>query len=107
MVNDGVVALIPARSGSKRIRNKNIKYLGNHPLIAYTICSALNSKIFDYVLVSTDSQEIADVAKYYGAETPFLRPAKYASDNSPDIEWLNFTLNELDEIWEKNKKEFE
>ena len=98
MVNDGVIALIPARSGSKRIANKNIKYLGNHPLIAYTICSALNSNIFDSVVVSTDSQEIADISKYYGAEIPFLRPAEYATDNSPDFDWLYFTLNKLDEL---------
>ena len=98
MVNDGVIALIPARSGSKRIANKNIKYLANHPLISYTICSALNSNIFDSVVVSTDSQEIADISKYYGAEIPFLRPAEYATDNSPDFDWLYFTLNKLDEL---------
>ena len=66
MVNNSVIALIPARSGSKRIINKNIKYLENHPLIAYTISSAINSEVFDSVMVSTDSSEIANISKYYG-----------------------------------------
>ena len=98
MVNKGVIALIPARSGSKRIVNKNIKYLENHPLIAYTISTAINSEVFDSVMVSTDSSEIANISKYYGAEIPFLRPKKYAKDNSPDFEWLDFTMKKLDEL---------
>ena len=98
MVNNGVIALIPARSGSKRIVNKNIKYLENHPLIAYTISSAINSEVFDSVMVSTDSTEIANISKYYGAEIPFFRPKEYAKDNSPDFEWLDFTIKKLDEL---------
>ena len=90
-----LIALIPARSGSKRIKNKNIKKLAGHPLIAYTISVALQSGIFSKVVVSTDNQKIGDVAKYYGAEVPFLRPKKLATDSSPDIYWLKFTLKKL------------
>ena len=89
------VALIPARSGSKRVRGKNIRLLGGHPAIAYTIAPALESGVFQSVIVSTDSEEIAAVARHYGAEVPFLRPAAFAGDTSPDIEWLEHTLGEL------------
>jgi CMP-N-acetylneuraminic acid synthetase len=64
-------------------------------LIAYTISAALNSGIFRAVLVSTDSELIADVAKHYGAEAPFLRPAEFAGELSPDIEWVEYTLKRL------------
>lgn len=90
-----VVGLVPARSGSKRVPNKNVRHLAGHPLVAYSISSALESKIFDAVVVSTDSQEIADIALHYGAEAPFLRPVEYAGDTSPDIEWVKFTLSSL------------
>jgi N-acylneuraminate cytidylyltransferase len=89
------VAFIPARVGSKRVPGKNVRVLGGHPMIAYTIVAALESKVFDAVIVSTDSQEIAAIARHYGAEVPFLRPATLASDTSPDIEWLEYTLTEL------------
>jgi len=89
------VALIPARSGSKRVTGKNIRTLGAHPLVAYTIAAALESDIFDAVVVSTDSEEVASIARHYGAEVPFLRPAAFAGDSSADIEWLTFTLEEL------------
>jgi CMP-N,N'-diacetyllegionaminic acid synthase len=69
--------------------------LGAHPVIAYTIAPALESGVFESVIVSTDSEEIAAVARHYGAEAPFLRPARFASDTSPDIEWLEYTLGEL------------
>ncbi|MGK7895013.1 MAG: acylneuraminate cytidylyltransferase family protein [Xenococcus sp. (in: cyanobacteria)] len=90
-----VVALIPARSGSKRVEGKNIRLLGEHPLIAYTISAAIQSQIFSAVIVSTDSQKIAEIAHYYGAEVPFLRSPEYSGDNSPDIEWIEETLNGL------------
>jgi CMP-N,N'-diacetyllegionaminic acid synthase len=89
------VAFIPARVGSKRVPGKNVRVLGGHPVIAYTIGPALESKVFDAVIVSTDSEEIAAIARHYGAEVPFLRPAALASDTSPDIEWLEYTLGEL------------
>jgi CMP-N,N'-diacetyllegionaminic acid synthase len=89
------VAFIPARVGSKRVPGKNVRVLGEHPMIAYTIGPALESRVFDAVIVSTDSDEIAAVARHYGAEVPFLRPAALASDTSPDIEWLEYTLDGL------------
>ena len=92
-----IVALIPARSGSKRVPDKNIRALAGHPLIAYSIAAALQSKIFKTVIVSTDSKRYADIAGHYGAEVPFLRPAKIAGDTSPDIEWVAYTLSQLRE----------
>lgn len=89
------VALIPARAGSKRVPNKNVRVLGGHPLIAYTIAAARDSGVFDAVVVSTDSAYFADIARHYGAEVPFLRPAEYSGDRSPDIEWVEHTLAEL------------
>ena len=75
--------------------DKNIRPLAGHPLIAYTIAAALQSEIFADVIVSTDSERYADIARYYGAEVPFLRPAEFAGDLSPDIEWLEYTLKRL------------
>ena len=98
-----IVALIPARAGSKRVPDKNIRRLADHPLIAYSIAAALQSKIFKAVIVSTDSDRYADIAGYYGAEVPFLRPAKIAGDTSPDIEWVAYTLDRLHE----NGREFD
>jgi N-acylneuraminate cytidylyltransferase len=92
-----IIALIPARSGSKRVPEKNIRPLGPHPLLAYTIAAARTSGIFSRVVVSTDSSEYAEIATYYGAEVPFLRPADLAGDNSPDIEWVHDTLHRLEE----------
>ncbi|HKP96430.1 MAG TPA: acylneuraminate cytidylyltransferase family protein [Fibrobacteria bacterium] len=90
-----IVALIPARAGSKRLTAKNVRLLGGHPLIAYTIAAARASGLFDAVAISTDSQEIAEICIHYGAESPFLRPESMAEDLSPDIEWLKYTLATL------------
>jgi CMP-N,N'-diacetyllegionaminic acid synthase len=90
-----IVGLIPARAGSKRVPDKNIRLLAGHPLIAYTIASAVQSGIFNDVIVSTDSKTYADIAKYYNAEVPFLRPVELSGDESPDIEWIEYTLNKL------------
>jgi CMP-N,N'-diacetyllegionaminic acid synthase len=90
-----IVALIPARSGSKRVPDKNIRPLAGHPLMTYSIAAALQSNIFKAVIVSTDSQRYAEIARHYGAEVPFLRPAKIAGDTSPDIEWVEHTLTQL------------
>jgi N-acylneuraminate cytidylyltransferase len=90
-----IVALIPARAGSKRVPDKNIRPLAGHPVMAYTIAAALESGIFTDVIVSTDSELYAKIARYYGAEVPFLRPAELAGDVSPDIEWLEYTLKKL------------
>jgi CMP-N,N'-diacetyllegionaminic acid synthase len=91
-----LVAFVPARQGSKRVVGKNIRPLRGHPLMAYTIAAALDSGVCDSVIVSTDSEDIADIARHYGADVPFLRPAAFAGDTSPDIEWLEFTLQTLD-----------
>lgn len=90
------VALIPARSGSSRVPGKNIRELHGHPLLAYTIASAAASGVFDRVIVSTDSAEIAEIARHYGAETPFLRPADISQSTSTDIEWMLHALGQLD-----------
>ena len=93
-----IVGLIPARAGSKRVADKNIRLLAGHPLIAYTIAAAIQSEVFSDVIVSTDSEKYAEMARYYGAEVPFLRPSELAGDVSPDIEWLQYTLKRLQKI---------
>jgi CMP-N,N'-diacetyllegionaminic acid synthase len=94
------IAFVPARSGSERVPGKNVRPLAGHPLLAYAVETALQSDVFERVVVSTDSEEIADVARWYGADVPFLRPAEYATSISPDIEWLRDTLARLDETYE-------
>ncbi|MEM7096813.1 MAG: acylneuraminate cytidylyltransferase family protein [Pseudomonadota bacterium] len=91
------VAFVPARSGSVRVPDKNVRVLGEHPLIAYTISAALDSGVFDEVVVSTDSETYADIARHYGATVPGLRPQDIASSTSPDIEWVVLTLEQLAE----------
>jgi N-acylneuraminate cytidylyltransferase len=90
------IALIPARSGSERVPQKNVRRLARHPLIAYAIATARQAGSFDRVVCSTDSTEIAEVARRYGAEVPFLRPSELATSTSPDIEWITDTLERLD-----------
>jgi N-acylneuraminate cytidylyltransferase len=94
------VAFVPARSGSERVPHKNVRPLAGHPLLAYAIETALQSGAFERVVVSTDSEEIAEVARWYGADVPFLRPSEYATATSPDIEWLSYTLERLDEAYD-------
>ena len=91
------VAFIPARSGSKRLPNKNIHPLGGHPMLAYSVRAAIDSGVFDSVICATDSELYADVARHYGAEVPFLRAAEISGDKSPDIEWVVWMLNKLRE----------
>jgi pseudaminic acid cytidylyltransferase len=74
------IAIIPARGGSKRIPRKNIKEFCGKPMIAYAISAAKNSGLFEHVVVSTDNEEIAQIAREWGAETPFSRPAELAND---------------------------
>lgn len=94
-----IVGVIPARAGSKGILKKNIKPLGGYPLIAYSIvASKLSSKI-ERIIVSTDSQEIADIALFYGAEVPFLRPVEIAQDRSTDLELFQHAIS-----WFKEKE---
>jgi len=92
------VALIPARAGSKRVPGKNVRPLAGHPLIAYTIDAALRSKTFGAVVVSTESPGVAELSASYGAEVPFLRPAAFADDLSPDIDWVKHVLAELQAV---------
>lgn len=92
-----IVAIIPARGGSKRLPGKNIKVLRGKPLIAYGIEAALQSKFINRVIVSTDSEEIAQIAKRYGAEVPFLRPFLLATDDSPTYLAIQHALTYLKE----------
>ena len=91
------IALIPARAGSKRVVDKNIRELAGHPMLAYSIAAAVQSGVFAKVVVSTDSEHYADIARRYGAEVPFLRDAEIAGDKSADIEWVESTLRQLRE----------
>ena len=100
MSTPSAVAFVPVRSGSERVPRKNVRPLAGHPLLAYAIETARQSGCFERVVVSTDSEEIADVARWYGADVPFLRPSEYATSTSPDIEWLAYTLDHLEERYE-------
>jgi CMP-N,N'-diacetyllegionaminic acid synthase len=94
------IALIGARGGSERVPGKNLRRLAGHPLLAYAIETARQAAVFERILVSTDSDEIAAVARWYGADVPFLRPAEYATSTSPDIEWIAWTLERLPERYD-------
>lgn len=96
--NKKVLAFIPARAGSKGIKNKNIIDLAGKPLISYTIEAAKKSKYIDRVIVSTDGEKIANIAKEYGAEVPFFRPKELAEDNSNVITSIIYTIDELKKI---------
>ena len=89
------LGLIPARSGSKGVPNKNIRPLGGWPLMSYTIKTALLAKNIDRVIVSTDSEYYCDIAKKYGAEVPFLRPKELSTDTSSDFGFVKHTLDQL------------
>jgi CMP-N,N'-diacetyllegionaminic acid synthase len=86
-----IVALIPARGGSQRVKRKNVKLLAGKPLLAYTIVAARASGVFGDIFVSTEDREIEKVALAYGADV-VIRPAEYAADSSPDIDWLRHAL---------------
>lgn len=92
------LAIITARGGSKRIPKKNIKDFCGKPIIAYSIEAAINSKIFDEVMVSTDSEEIATVAQKYGASIPFMRSAKNADDYATTYDVLLEVVNNYQEL---------
>ena len=82
------IAIIPARSGSKSIKDKNLSNLGGYPLLAYSIVAAKLSRRISRVLLSTDSEQYAEIGKYFGAEVPFLRPAELSTDKSTDREFM-------------------
>jgi CMP-N,N'-diacetyllegionaminic acid synthase len=94
------IALIGARAGSERVPGKNVRRLAGHPLLAYAIETARQAGVFDRIVVSTDSEQIAKVARWYGADVPFLRPEKYATATSPDIEWIAWALPRLEEHYD-------
>ena len=91
----GVLALVPARGGSKGIPRKNVRILGGHPLLAYSVAAGLAAVRVDRVVVSTDDEEIAQVAKEYGADVPFLRPAELSGDDVPDLPVFQHALRWL------------
>ncbi|MDC3170839.1 acylneuraminate cytidylyltransferase family protein [Prochlorococcus sp. AH-716-E13] len=92
------VALIPARGGSKGIPRKNIKFLNSKPLIYWSIKVALESSRVDRVIVSTEDEEIADLARSFSAEVPFLRPKKFSKDNSSGLEPIMHALEKIPDI---------
>lgn len=92
-----VVALIPARSGSKGVLHKNIRPLAGHPLIAYSVKAGERVRNIDRTIVSTDSQEYGEIARRYGADVPFLRPAELATDRSTDYEFVTHALDWLEQ----------
>jgi CMP-N,N'-diacetyllegionaminic acid synthase len=91
-----VIALIPARAGSKGVPNKNVRPLGGHSLLAWSIVACLKSKTIDRVIVSTDSAEYAELARSLGAEAPFLRPAEISGDRSTDYDFIAHALDSLE-----------
>lgn len=90
-----ILGIIPARGGSKGVPNKNIKFLGGNPLIAWTIEEAKNSKLLNRLILSTDSKKIAEIAKKYGIEVPFLRPSEIAKDYTPMLQVIKHSLTYL------------
>ena len=92
-----VLGIIPARGGSKRVKNKNIRLLNNKPLIHYTTESARESQLIDRIIVSTDSEEIKNVVEQTGEQVPFIRPAGLAQDTTPDQPVLEHAINWLKE----------
>ena len=90
-----MIAIIPARGGSKRIKNKNIKSFNKRPIIYWSIKTAINSKIFNKVIVSTDNLKIKKIAQKYGAEVPFLRPKKISGDYATTRDVIKHAMNFL------------
>jgi len=90
-----IICLIAARGGSKGVPGKNIRKLGNKPLIAHTIESAIKSKLFDSVVVTTEDKKIAEISKKFGADVPFLRPKKLATDNANYNEVIMHAITKL------------
>ena len=99
------ICVIPARGGSKRIPRKNIREFNGKPIIAYSIEAALESNCFEQIIVSTDDNEVAEVAKTYGAKVPFIRPTELSNDYAGTIpvikhavEWLEENNNAIDNV---------
>jgi len=96
IIENLVYAIVPARSGSKGVIDKNIRKIGSYPLISYSIKAASQSSLISRVIVSTDSEKYADIAKSYGAEVPFLRPDKISGDQSLDSDFFEHAISWLD-----------
>lgn len=96
-MEEGLLAFIPARGGSKGVPRKNIIDFKGYPLIAYSIAAARLAKHIKRIIVSTDDEAIAEIAIRYGAEVPFLRPAEFAKDNSTDLEVIRHAINWFEE----------
>lgn len=95
-MNNEILAIIPARGGSKGLKRKNILDFKGKPLIAHTIKQARNSKYISRIIVSTENEEIAMISKKYGAEIPFMRPNRLANDSSTTNEVIEYTIKELE-----------
>ncbi|MGE3609171.1 MAG: acylneuraminate cytidylyltransferase family protein [Bacteriovoracaceae bacterium] len=98
MANKRVLGVIPARGGSKGVPGKNIKDLAGKPLIAYSIEAAMKAKCLTDLIVSTDDEKIAEVAKKFGGKVPFLRPGELATDKALSIEAINHALIEMEKL---------
>ncbi|MBM3393085.1 MAG: acylneuraminate cytidylyltransferase family protein [Betaproteobacteria bacterium] len=105
-MTSSVMAIIPARSGSKSIKDKNLAMLGGYPLLAYSVVAAKLSRRIDRVMLSTDSEQYAEVGRRFGAEVPFLRPAEISTDKSTDLEfmvhamqWVQEHSEDVPEFW--------
>lgn len=92
-----VLAIIPARSGSKSVKDKNIREVGGRPMLAWSIEHAKASRLVNRVILSTDSERYAEIGRQYGAEVPFIRPAEYATDTALDIDVFRHALTWLEE----------
>lgn len=99
----GLLGIIPARGGSKRMRGKNVRKLDGEPLIAYTIKAALNTNIFDKLMISTEDDEIAEIAEDYNANVPFMRPKELATDEAQ----LKDVTKHVIERYKKKGEEFD
>ena len=101
MIDDKrVLCIIPARSGSKGLKDKNIRELAGKPLLAWPVCCARDSKYIDRVIVSTDSEKYAAIARQYQADVPFLRPTRLAQDTTTTIDVVDDLLNQLQESYD-------
>lgn len=96
-----IVAIIPARGGSKRIPRKNIKLFNGKPMICWAIEEAQKSKLFDYIFVSTDDNEIKKISEQYGAIVPFIRPIDISDDHTPTVPVISHAVKEIDTMYKK------
>jgi len=101
--NESVLAVVTARGGSKRLPDKNILKLNGKPLIAWSITSGIESGAVDKLVVSTDSEKMAEISQQYGAEVPFMRPHELASDTAKSVDVILHVLNTLEDAGEKYK----